>query len=199
LQISTQLKVAPSAKQSPPLNLKPFFQKGIIEAMNSRYDDEALAMLAAALAAELRAHGRRLITAESCTGGWISKLCTDLAGSSEWFERGLVTYSDQAKQELLGVRAADLYSHGAVSEVVAAAMARGAVEAGRADCAMSVSGIAGPSGGSPEKPVGMVCFGWAWPDGQLETESRLFAGDRDQIRRQSVAVAFEGLLLRLKE
>jgi len=177
---------------------KPSPKPGIIEPMNSRYDDEALAMLAAALAAELRAHGRRLVTAESCTGGWMAKLCTDLAGSSEWFERGLVTYSDQAKQELLGVRAADLYSHGAVSEVVAAAMARGAVEAGRAGCALSVSGIAGPSGGSPEKPVGTVCFGWAWPDGQLETESRLFAGDRDQIRRQSVAVAFEGLLARIR-
>ena len=166
--------------------------------MNQRHDDEALAMLAAAVAAELKVHGRMLATAESCTGGWIAKLCTDLAGSSEWFERGMVTYSDQAKKDLLGVRAADLYSHGAVSEVVAAAMARGAIEHSQADCAVSVSGIAGPSGGSPEKPVGTVCFGWAWPDGQLETESRLFTGDRDQIRRQSVATAFEGLLLRLR-
>lgn len=166
--------------------------------MTHQYDDEALAMLAAALAAEFKAHGRMLVTAESCTGGWIAKLCTDLAGSSDWFERGLVTYSDKAKQELLGVRAADLYRHGAVSEVVTAAMASGAIEHSQADCAVAVSGIAGPSGGSPEKPVGTVCFGWAWPDGQLETESHLFAGDRDAIRRASVAVAFEGLLVRLR-
>jgi nicotinamide-nucleotide amidase len=166
--------------------------------MNLRNDDEALTMLAVALAAELKAHGRRLVTAESCTGGWIAKLCTDLAGSSEWFERGLVTYSNEAKQELLGVKAVDIYREGAVSESVAAAMADGAIEHSRADCAVSVSGIAGPSGGSPEKPVGTVCFGWAWPGGNLETETRLFTGDRDQIRRQSVAVAFEGLLRRLR-
>ncbi len=163
-----------------------------------RHDDEALAMLAAAVAAELKAHGRMLATAESCTGGWISKLCTDLAGSSEWFERGLVSYSNEAKQELLGVRAVDLHRYGAVSEEVAAAMADGAVRNSRADLAVSVSGIAGPGGGSPDKPVGTVCFGWALPDRDVETEIRLFAGDRDAIRRATVATALEGILLRLR-
>jgi nicotinamide-nucleotide amidase len=167
--------------------------------MNQRYDDEALAMLTSAVAAEFKAHGRRLVTAESCTGGWIAKLCTDLAGSSDWFERGLVSYSNEAKQELLGVRAADIYRHGAVSEVVAAAMARGAIENSHADCAVAISGIAGPAGGSPDKPVGTVCFGWALPDDVVETETRLFTGDRDQIRRQSVLAAFEGLLVRFRD
>ncbi len=166
--------------------------------MKTRNDDDALSMLAAAVAAEFKAYGRRLVTAESCTGGWIAKLCTDLAGSSEWFERGLVTYSDTAKQDLLGVRAADIYRHGAVSEVVAAAMARGAVANSPADCAISVSGIAGPSGGSPDKPVGTVCFGWSLPDDVVETEIYLFTGDRDAIRRASVAMAFEGLLVRMR-
>ena len=165
--------------------------------MTDRYDDETLAMLAASVAAEFKTHGRVLATAESCTGGWIAKICTDLAGSSEWFERGLVTYSNEAKQELLGVRAADIYRHGAVSEVVAAAMARGAVANSRADCAVAVSGIAGPGGGSPDKPVGTVCLGWALPDDGIETEAHLFAGDRDAIRRASVGQALTGLLDRL--
>jgi len=165
--------------------------------MTTRHDDQALAMLAAGLAAELKVRGRRLATAESCTGGWIAKLCTDLAGSSEWFERGLVTYSNEAKRELLGVCAADLHRFGAVSEQVAAAMAEGAVARSQADLAVSVSGIAGPGGGSPDKPVGTVCFGWAIADRAVETEIRLFTGDRDAVRRASVACAFEGLMLRL--
>ena len=165
--------------------------------MTTRHDDEALAMLAAAVAAELKAHGRMLATAESCTGGWIAKLCTDLAGSSEWFERGLVTYSNEAKQELLGVKASDIHRFGAVSEIVAAAMARGAVEHSRADVAVSTSGIAGPDGGTPDKPVGTVCFGWALPDDVVETEAHLLPGDRDEVRRATVAVAFDGLLRRL--
>lgn len=162
-----------------------------------RIDDEALSLRASALAAELKAHGRRLVTAESCTGGWIAKVCTDLAGSSDWFERGLVTYSNDAKMSLLGVRAADLHRFGAVSEEVAAAMAMGAVRNSDADYAVSVSGIAGPGGGSPEKPVGTVCFGWALSDDTAESETCLFAGDRDAIRRQSVAHALDGLLARL--
>ncbi len=165
--------------------------------MTIRHDDEALAMLVAAVAAELKTHGRMLATAESCTGGWIAKLCTDLPGSSAWFERGLVTYSDEAKRELLGVRASDIHRFGAVSEVVAAAMARGAVERSRADIALSTSGIAGPDGGTPDKPVGTVCFGWALPDDVVETEVHLLSGDRDAVRRATVAIAFEGLLRRL--
>jgi nicotinamide-nucleotide amidase len=165
--------------------------------MAARHDDEALAMLASALAAEMKRLGRRLVTAESCTGGWIAKVCTDLPGSSEWFERGLVTYSNAAKSELLGVRAGDIHRFGAVSEEVAAAMATGAIEHGPGDVAVSVSGIAGPDGGTPDKPVGSVCFGWALPDDIVETETRHFPGDREAVRRASVFAAIEGLLQRL--
>jgi len=162
-----------------------------------RNDDEALSMLATALAAELKMLGRRLVTAESCTGGWIAKVCTDLPGSSEWFERGLVSYSNEAKTELMGVKPSDIHRFGAVSEEVAAAMARGAVENSRADVSVSISGIAGPSGGTPDKPVGTVCFGWALPGDRVETEVHHFGGSRDEVRRTSVAAALEGLLQRL--
>jgi nicotinamide-nucleotide amidase len=162
-----------------------------------RNDDEALSMLVTALAAELKRLGRRLVTAESCTGGWIGKVCTDLAGSSDWFERGLVTYSDEAKSDLLGVKPGDIHRFGAVSEAVAAAMARGAVENSRADVAVSVTGIAGPGGGTPDKPVGTVCFGWALPDDVVETERHRLIGDREEVRRASVAMALQGLLERL--
>ena len=170
---------------------------GIIGDMIKRNDDEALAMFTAALAAELKVQGRRLVTAESCTGGWIAKLCTDLAGSSAWFERGLVTYSNEAKQELLDVSASRLYRFGAVSEEVAADMAAGALASSRADYALSVTGIAGPDGGSPDKPVGTVCFGWALPDDLVETERHRFAGDRDAVRRSTIVTALSGLLDRL--
>ena len=166
--------------------------------MTHRHDDEALGLLAASLAAELKVRGRMLATAESCTGGWIAKVCTDLAGSSAWFERGMVSYSNEAKQDLLGVKASEIYRFGAVSEEVVAAMARGAVERSRADCAVAVSGIAGPDGGSPDKPVGTVCFGWAMPNDVIETETRLFSGDREEVRRATVVAALEGLLLRLR-
>ena len=165
--------------------------------MSSRYDDESLTMRAAAVAAELKAHGRLLALAESCTGGWIAKVCTDLAGSSAWFDRGLVTYSNLAKSEELGVRQASIQRYGAVSEIVAAEMARGARNAGHADFAIAVTGIAGPDGGSPDKPVGTVCFGWVGPDDEPETETCLFSGDRDEVRRQTVAYALDGLLSRV--
>ena len=165
--------------------------------MEIQYDDEAIASLTAALAAELKAHGRRLATAESCTGGWISKVCTDLAGSSDWFERGFVSYSNASKHELLGVRPADIHRFGAVSEEVAAAMALGAQDRSGVDYALSVSGVAGPGGGSPEKPVGTVCFGWALPHEDTETETLLFVGDRDDIRRQTVVHSIRGLLSRI--
>ena len=165
--------------------------------MNTRIDDEALSMRAAAVAAELKAHGRILALAESCTGGWIAKVCTDLAGSSAWFERGFVTYSNLAKSECLGVRPSSLQRYGAVSEMVAAEMARGARSAAHADYAVSVTGVAGPDGGTPDKPVGTVCFGWVGPDEEPETEVCLFSGDRDAVRRQTVAHALDGLLERL--
>ncbi|MDT8449035.1 MAG: nicotinamide-nucleotide amidohydrolase family protein [Wenzhouxiangellaceae bacterium] len=165
--------------------------------MNDRIDDESLALRAAAVAAELRAHGRILALAESCTGGWISKVCTDLAGSSEWFERGLVTYSNRSKSEELGVRQASIQRFGAVSEIVAAEMARGVRGAAHADFAIAVTGIAGPDGGTPDKPVGTVCFGWVGPDDEPETETCLFSGDRDEVRRKTVAHALDGLLARV--
>lgn len=165
--------------------------------MATKYDDESLAMLTAAVAAELKVQGRMLATAESCTGGWIAKLCTDLAGSSTWFERGMVSYSNQAKQDLLGVPAARIARFGAVSEEVAAEMARGALTNSRADFALAVTGIAGPDGGSPDKPVGTVCFGWALPGDIVETERYCFPGDREAVRRATVATALNGLLSRI--
>lgn len=167
--------------------------------LEDSWTDQALAELAAAVAAEMRAHGRRLAAAESCTGGWIAKICTDLPGSSEWFERGFVTYSDAAKKEMLGVGAAGLARFGAVSEEVAAAMAQGALKSGYADYAVAVSGIAGPDGGTPEKPVGTVCFAWAERDGNAISETCLFEGDRDAVRRASVAHALKGLLIHMRD
>ncbi len=165
--------------------------------MDRPVDDESLVRRAEAVASALKTHGRLLATAESCTGGWIAKVCTDLAGSSAWFDRGLVTYSNRAKTEELGVRPATLDRYGAVSEMVAAEMARGARDAAHVDYAISVSGIAGPDGGGPDKPVGTVCFGWVGPDDEPETETLHFAGDRDAVRRQTVAYALDGLIERL--
>ena len=138
--------------------------------------------------------GRVLATAESCTGGWIAKVLTDLPGSSDWFGYGIVSYSNPAKQELLGVSAVTLVEHGAVSEQVVREMAEGALKQGNADVAVAVSGVAGPSGGSPDKPVGTVWFAWAGPGSALHSELRQFPGDREAVRRQAVAVALEGVL-----
>ena len=150
------------------------------------------------LAAALRDQGWMLATAESCTGGMIAAACTDLPGSSEWFERGFITYSDVAKTELLEVDAALIEANGAVSEVVARAMAFGAVRHSRARVSVAVTGIAGPTGGSKEKPVGTVWFGFM-VDGRLTSETRRFDGDRAAVRHAAVDHAFDGLLLRLAE
>lgn len=136
----------------------------------------------------------QLATAESCTGGWIAKICTDVAGSSTWFDRGFITYSNEAKQDMLGVRAETLAQFGAVSEAVVAEMAAGALRYSRAHIALAVSGIAGPGGGSPEKPVGTVCFGWAVRGGEVTTTTCHFAGDREAVRWQSVVFALDGVL-----
>lgn len=149
--------------------------------------------LAKRLGGRLKSANQMLATAESCTGGWAAQVVTSVSGSSAWFDRGFVTYSDAAKQELLGVRAETLRAHGAVSEQTAREMARGALERSRATVAVSITGVAGPTGGTPEKPVGTVCFGWARGD-EVRSETRLFAGDREGIRRQSVIVALEGVL-----
>jgi nicotinamide-nucleotide amidase len=148
------------------------------------------------LASELKARGQMMVTAESCTGGLIAGACTELSGSSDWFERGFVTYSNAAKTELLGVPAALIGAHGAVSEPVAQAMAAGAVANAHAHWSVAVTGVAGPTGGSPEKPVGTVWFGWATPAGVF-TEHRRFDGDRAAVRQATVAHALTGLLARL--
>jgi nicotinamide-nucleotide amidase len=148
------------------------------------------------LAALLQDRGWMLATAESCTGGLIAAACTELSGSSNWFERGFVTYSDAAKTELLGVDAALIETHGAVSEVVARAMAFGAVRHSSARVSVAVTGIAGPTGGSEQKPVGTVWFGFM-VDGLLSSETRRFDGDRAAVRAATVDVALNGLMLRI--
>jgi nicotinamide-nucleotide amidase len=145
------------------------------------------------LAQALLARGWLLATAESCTGGMISAACTDLSGSSNWFERGFVTYSNEAKTQMLGVDAALITQHGAVSEVVARAMAFGAVRHSRATVSVAVTGVAGPTGGSPHKPVGTVWFGFQ-VDGRLTSETRVFPGDRAQVRAATVQHALKRLL-----
>ena len=137
-----------------------------------------------------------MATAESCTGGMIAAHCTDLAGSSAWFERGFVTYSNEAKTELLGVPASLIAQDGAVSQSVARAMALGACYRSRAQVSVAVTGIAGPSGGSAEKPVGTVWLAWC-VGGMAQTEMWLFPGDRAQIRQATMQAALEGLLKRL--
>jgi nicotinamide-nucleotide amidase len=150
------------------------------------------------LAASLLAKGWRVATAESCTGGLISAACTELAGSSAWFERGFVTYSNEAKTELLGVDAGLIAAHGAVSEAVARAMAQGALARSGADIAVAVTGIAGPTGGSPDKPVGTVWLAWAVRGGIVEAERQRFEGDRAEVRRATCARALDGLLARTR-
>jgi nicotinamide-nucleotide amidase len=149
-----------------------------------------------ALADRLTALSWMMATAESCTGGLIAAQCTDLPGSSRWFDRGLVTYSNAAKTELLGVDAALIVTHGAVSEVVARAMALGAVYRSSARASVSVTGIAGPDGGSDAKPVGTVWFGWCI-DGLVYSECQRFKGDRQQVRNASCMHALQGLMQRL--
>ena len=162
----------------------------------STCDQSALESLAAKVGGLLLSNGQRLATAESCTGGWVAQCLTAIAGSSAWFERGFVTYSNEAKSELFGITAQSLVIHGAVSEATAAAMAAGALQHSRADWALAITGVAGPGGGSPEKPVGTVCFGWAGPDNQLAVETHHFQGTRTEVRAQSVKHALEGLLQR---
>ena len=153
--------------------------------------------LAQSLGTKLREKGVLLVTAESCTGGWAAEAVTAIAGSSEWFERGFVTYSNDAKVEMLGVRPETLERHGAVSEETAREMAAGALARGRGTCALAVTGVAGPGGGTAEKPVGMVCFAWASRARPVRSETRRFAGDREAVRRQSVERALRGLLEQL--
>ena len=155
--------------------------------------DKELEALALKLGRALQVRGRRLAVAESCTGGWIAKTLTDIAGSSQWFEGGVVAYSNAAKTELLGVPADVLAAHGAVSEETTRAMADGARRRFAADLAVAVSGIAGPGGGTQDKPIGTVHFAWAAPNGVVAAR-RVFAGSRESVRRQTVALALERLI-----
>ena len=153
--------------------------------------------LAPRLGERLKRAGALLGAAESCTGGWAAQVVTSVAGSSAWFERGFVTYSNDAKREMLGVRPETLATHGAVSEETACEMARGALARSRASVALAITGVAGPGGGSADKPVGMVCFAWASAD-RVRSETRHFSGDRKSVREQSVARALEGVLEHLE-
>jgi nicotinamide-nucleotide amidase len=150
--------------------------------------------LAVEVGARLKARGWLLATAESCTGGWVAQVVTSVSGSSEWFERGFVTYSNDAKRELLGVQAATLERHGAVSEATAREMAAGALTASRAHVAVAITGVAGPTGGTADKPVGMVCLAWALRGGAVESATRRFDGDREAVRRESVVAALRGVI-----
>ena len=143
--------------------------------------------------AALKERGLMLVTAESCTGGWVAMEVTAIAGSSDWFERGYVTYSNAAKREALGVAEETLERHGAVSEQTAREMAAGALKNGRGQVALAITGVAGPTGGSRDKPVGTVCFAWAHGS-KISSQTRRFDGDRESVRRQSVLHALQGVL-----
>lgn len=161
--------------------------------------DQELQGLAERVAAALSVRDWRLAVAESCTGGWVAKICTDVPGSSRWFERGFVTYTNEAKQELLDVQPETLRQQGAVSEAVVREMARGALAHSRAQISLAISGIAGPGGATPFKPVGTVCLAWATDEGALLSRTVHFSGEREAVRRQAVAAALTGILELLKD
>lgn len=150
--------------------------------------------LVAETSQQLLRHGYKIVTAESCTGGGLAAVLTELAGSSQWFERGFITYSNEAKQELLGVQLKTLEYYGAVSEATAREMAEGALRNSHANISLAVTGIAGPSGGSVDKPVGTVCFAWAIKGQPILTTTQYFTGDRQAIREAAVVYALEKLL-----
>jgi nicotinamide-nucleotide amidase len=157
-------------------------------------NESAALSLTQRLAEAMLRSSLKLVTAESCTGGGIAQLVTCIPGSSQWFDRGFVTYSNESKQEMLAVPHDVLTRFGAVSEECAAAMAEGAINHSHADVALSVTGIAGPDGGCADKPVGTVCFGWVRRDAETLSTRVVFDGDREQVRQQSTLMAIQGLL-----
>lgn len=159
--------------------------------------EQGLTKIAQQVMSALQDRGQKMATVESCTGGGIATLMTDFAGSSAVFECGFVTYSNEAKQQMVGVDPTTLQTFGAVSEQVAEQMAAGALQRANADITVSVTGIAGPGGGTDYKPVGTVCFGWAYTT--LQTETCHFSGDRQAIREQTIAHALAGVLQRLSQ
>ncbi|MFM9885819.1 MAG: CinA family protein [Burkholderiales bacterium] len=160
-----------------------------IDSAPDRIDD-----LAVRVGAALAACGWTLATVESCTGGWVAQAVTAISGSSAWFERGFVTYSNEAKQELVGVLASTLMERGAVSEETAREMALGGLARSRSTLSVSITGVAGPTGGTPAKPVGMVCLAWALRGGAVTSVTCYFTGDRRDVRRSSVERALQGVL-----
>lgn len=166
--------------------------------------NKKLTLLVEQLAELLMTNNKQLTVAESCTGGWVAKVLTDLSGSSVWFERGFVTYSNQAKQEMLGVAESTLERYGAVSQETVIEMAKGALKNSHADYSLSISGIAGPDGGTIDKPVGLVWFAWcekssANQNAVISTEQKIFSGDRDAVREQAVLHALTELLVFIKQ
>jgi len=153
-----------------------------------------IAELVDRLSSHLLAKGVYIATVESCTGGRVAAAFTDQAGSSDWFDRGFVTYSNQAKMDMVGVRAATLDKYGAVSEAVAIEMAEGGVSHSQAGCAVSITGVAGPGGGTAQKPVGMVCFAWAGFGPGTQARTEYFQGTRSEIRQQSMVCAIESAI-----
>ncbi len=154
--------------------------------------------LAAQVGGSLESHGLMLATAESCTGGGVAQAITDVAGSSAWFERGFVTYSNQSKQQMLGVRESTLKQHGAVSEMTVREMVAGALERSSAQVALAVSGIAGPDGGTAEKPVGTVWFAWGSRNGETCARRYQLDGNRAEVRAQAVRIALQGIIALLE-
>ena len=161
-------------------------------------DTRLLYRLAESAGLVLKASGLMLATAESCTGGWVGEMVTAVPGSSQWYERGFITYTNLAKQEMLGVSAATLAQFGAVSEQTAQEMATGALQHSHAQIAIAISGIAGPGGATPLKPVGTVCMAWALNGVCVRSETRHFVGDRQEVREQAVHAALTGVLEILK-
>lgn len=149
--------------------------------------------LAAQVGELLKSHGLMLATAESCTGGGVAQAITEIEGSSAWFERGFVTYSNYSKQQMLGVREATIRQHGAVSEMTVREMVEGALQHSNAQVALAVSGIAGPGGGSPDKPVGTVWFAWGIKQGEIRAQRFQLDGNRAEVRAQSVLIALQGI------
>ena len=168
---------------------------GIINAIN----DQTLHHLAKQVGLALTRQGLMLASAESCTGGWLGQIVTSIPGSSAWYESGFITYTANSKQEMLGVSTKILKEYGEVSEQTAREMAHGAVTRSSAQVAVSITGIAGPGGGTTNKPVGMVCFAWEMKDNHKRSETRHFSGDREAVRQQSVAVAMQGLIALLRD
>lgn len=152
-----------------------------------------LEAIAQKIGSELKARNLMFTSAESCTGGWVGQVVTSVSGSSHWYDRGFITYTNRSKREILGVSTDILARFGAVSEQTARAMAEGALANSRADVSLAITGIAGPGGGSEEKPVGTVCFAWAGKNCEIRTERRQFDGDRTAVRRQAVEAALLGL------